>query len=80
MKDLMRAKLHELMRARLLVERSELLEKNVKLFDFLQSEDVKGIDEEHVRLLWEQFDHMNKYSIVLGKRIDLLTSEMGEDK
>lgn len=58
-------------------EKEELDNKITKLQAFLTTETFKKVDTEHQELLKEQLVAMEKYSVILGKRIYLFKSKKG---
>lgn len=55
---------------RVVVERSELESKLIKLLRFLDTEFFFNLDKEDQKLLREQCDAMQTYSDILAKRIE----------
>lgn len=57
---------------RIVDEKTELDERAVKLGDFVKSEKFHSLDSEMQSLMVEQYDVMKRYSVILGKRLELL--------
>ena len=57
---------------RVIDEKAELDERAVKLGDFVKSEKFHSLDSEMQSLMVEQYDVMKLYSVILGKRLELL--------
>ena len=57
---------------RIVDEKSELDERSAKLGDFVKSEKFHSLDSEIQSLMVEQYDVMKRYSVILGKRLELL--------
>lgn len=57
---------------RIVDEKAELDERAGKLGDFVKSEKFHSLDSEMQSLMVEQYDVMKRYSVILGKRLELL--------
>ncbi|WP_368121004.1 crAss001_48 related protein [Bacteroides thetaiotaomicron] len=57
---------------RVIDEKAELDERAVKLGDFVKFEKFHSLDSEMQSLMVEQYDVMKLYSVILGKRLELL--------
>ena len=66
-------------KSRLLTEYTDLVGRRSKLLDFLVECETNNspVDERQLKLMHEQFEHMNRYCEILNERILL---EMGGDK
>lgn len=59
---------------RIVDEKAELDERVGKLGDFVKSEKFHSLDSEMQSLMVEQYDGMKRYSVILGKRLELLNA------
>lgn len=59
---------------RIVDEKAELDERAGKLGDFVKSEKFHSLDSEMQSLMVEQYDVMKRYSVILGKRLELLNA------
>lgn len=59
---------------RIVDEKAELDERAGKLGDFVKSEKFHSLDSEMQSLMVEQYDVMKRYSVILGKRLELLST------
>lgn len=57
---------------RIVDEKAELDERAGKLGDFVKSEKFHSLDSEMQSLMVKQYDIMKRYSVILGKRLELL--------
>lgn len=57
---------------RIVDEKAQLDERAGKLGDFVKSEKFHSLDSEMQSLIVEQYDVMKRYSVILGKRLELL--------
>lgn len=57
---------------RIVDEKAELDERAGKLGDFVKSEKFHSLDSEMQSLMVKQYDVMKRYSVILGKRLELL--------
>jgi hypothetical protein len=57
---------------RIVDEKAELDERAGKLGDFVKSEKFHSLDSEIQSLMVKQYDVMKRYSVILGKRLELL--------
>ena len=57
---------------RIVDEKAELDERAGKLGDFVKSEKFHSLDSEMQSLMVEQYDMMKRYSVILGKRLELV--------
>lgn len=57
---------------RIVDEKAELDERAGKLGDFVKSEKFHSLDSEIQSLMVGQYDIMKRYSVILGKRLELL--------
>ncbi|MFR8942593.1 MAG: crAss001_48 related protein [Bacteroides eggerthii] len=62
----------ELFIQRIVDEKAELDERAGKLADFVKSEKFHSLDSGMQILMIEQYDVMKRYSVILGKRLELL--------
>ena len=59
---------------RIVDEKAQLDERAGKLGDFVKSEKFHSLDSEMQSLMVEQYDVMKRYSVILGKRLELLSA------
>lgn len=59
---------------RIVDEKTELDERARKLGDFVKSEKFHSLNSEMQSLMVEQYDVMKGYSVILGKRLELLSA------
>jgi len=59
---------------RIVDEKTELNERAGKLGDFVKSEKFHSLNSEMQSLMVEQYDVMKRYSVILGKRLELLSA------
>jgi hypothetical protein len=59
---------------RIVDEKTELDERAGKLGDFVKSEKFHSLNSEMQSLMVEQYDVMKGYSVILGKRLELLSA------
>lgn len=57
---------------RIVDEKAELDERAGKLGEFVKSEKFHSLDSQMQSLMVEQYDMMKRYSVILGKRLELL--------
>ena len=57
---------------RIVDEKAELDERAGKLGDFVKSEKFHSLDSDMQSLMVKQYDVMKRYSVILGKRLELL--------
>lgn len=65
---------------RIVDEKAELDERAGKLGDFVKSEKFHSLDSEMQSLMVEQYDVMKRYSVILGKRLELLVLNINRGK
>lgn len=59
---------------RIVDEKAKLDERAGKLGDFVKSEKFHSLDSGMQSLMVEQYDVMKRYSVILGKRLELLSA------
>lgn len=59
---------------RIVDEKAELDERAGKLGNFVKSEKFHSLDSEMQSLMVEQYGVMKRYSVILGKRLELLSA------
>ena len=59
---------------RIVDEKTELNERAGKLGDFVKSEKFHSLNSEMQSLMVEQYNVMKRYSVILGKRLELLSA------
>lgn len=59
---------------RIVDEKAELDKRAGKLGDFVKSEKFHSLDSEMQSLMVEQYDVIKRYSVILGKRLELLSA------